>query len=238
MILWNTIRCGSVFALIILTVFVVACSSDDEPKIAPTAAIPTFAPIPVPTEKPLRWDSPPAMVVDTTKTYTAFVELKKGGEIEVELYASKVPVTVNNFVFLAKEGFYDGVTFHRVLNGFMAQTGDPSGIGSGGPGYRFENEFHADLRHTGPGILSMANAGVKIGKGTNGSQFFITFRETGFLDGLLPDGSPKNCNVDSCHSVFGKVIKGMDVVNSIKLRDPSSDIAPGDAIKTIRIEER
>ena len=238
MLAWNIVQRGSIIVLIILTMFVFACSSDDKNNVAPLAVNPTSEPVSVPTEKPLKWDSPPAMVVDSTKKYTAMIELKKGGEIEVELYASKVPATVNNFVFLAREGFYDGVTFHRVLKGFMAQTGDPTGTGTGGPGYRFDNEFHPDLRHTDPGILSMANAGVRNGKGTNGSQFFITFRDTGSLDGLLPDGSPKNCVTASCHSVFGKVVKGMDVVNSIKLRDPRTAIASGDIIKTIRIEER
>jgi cyclophilin family peptidyl-prolyl cis-trans isomerase len=179
------------------------------------------------------------MSIDTSKTYTAFIELEKGGEIEIELYADKVPNTVNNFVFLSRDGYYDGVTFHRVLEGFMAQTGDPTGTGTGDPGYRFDNEFHPDLRHTGPGILSMANAGMRSGKGTNGAQFFITFRETGFLDGLLPDGSDKNCSAkgESCHSVFGKVVNGMDIVNNLTLRDPGTATTDGDVITRIRIEE-
>ena len=105
-----------------------------------------------------QYNSPPEMKIDTAKEYKATIELEKGGEIVIELYADKVPSTVNNFVFLAKDGFYDGVTFHRVIPDFMAQTGDPTGTGMGGPGYRFEDEFDSSLTHDSPGILSMANA--------------------------------------------------------------------------------
>lgn len=167
----------------------------------------------------MQYSSPPEMAIDPKKNYTATMELEKGGEIVIELAAAKAPKTVNNFVFLCREGFYDGVTFHRVIPGFMAQAGDPTGSGSGGPGYRFEDEFHADLRHDGPGILSMANAGPN----TNGSQFFIVFAETRHLDDK--------------HAVFGKVTSGMDVVNDITVRDPQRAASPGDAIKTIRIDE-
>ena len=131
---------------------------------------------------------------------TATIQTSKGN-IELELTPDKTPVTVANFVNLAQHGFYNGVTFHRVLNDFMVQGGDPTGTGAGGPGYRFEDEFDPSLRHTGPGVLSMANAGP----GTNGSQFFITHVATPWLDGK--------------HSVFGKVIQGQDVVNSIKQGD-------------------
>ena len=240
----------------ILALAAVACGSEEEPvptpapasAPAPTAAPPsqpapqpTTPPAPAPTPEPEPasgppWDSPPDMVIDASKSYSAVFELEKGEEFEVELYADKVPRVVNNFVFLAREGFYDGVTFHRVLEGFMAQTGDPTGTGTGGPGYRFESEFHRDLSHDDAGILSMANAG---GLATNGSQFFITFRETAFLDHLNPDGSEKDCSQRgvSCHSIFGKVTDGMDVVNNITLRDPSSATTPGDVITTIRIVE-
>ena len=204
--------------------------------LAPAAGPPTQAPAPqTPSGPP--WDSPPDMVIDTSKSYSAVFELEKGEQFEVELYADKVPGVVNNFVFLAQEGFYDGVTFHRVLEGFMAQTGDPTGTGTGGPGYRFESEFHPDLSHDSAGILSMANAG---GLATNGSQFFITFRETAFLDHLNPDGSEKDCAQRgvSCHSIFGKVTgDGMDVVNNITLRNPSEATTPGDVITTIKIVE-
>ncbi len=183
-----------------------------------------------------QWDAPPPMTIDTNKDYMAVIELEKGGEIVIDLFEEGAPITVNNFVFLAREGFYDGVTFHRVLENFMAQTGDPTGTGGGGPGYRFNNELSPDLRHDGPGVLSMANAGSRNGQGTNGSQFFITFRETHFLDGYNLDGSEKDCEADSCHSVFGQVVEGMDVVMDIGLRDLGSATTPGDAIKTIRIE--
>ena len=163
------------------------------------------------------------MVIDPAKTYTATIEMAKGGEIAVQLFAAEAPVTVNNFVFLAREGYYDGVTFHRVIPGFMAQGGDPTGSGSGGPGYQFDDEFHPKLRHDAPGVLSMANAGSRGGRGTNGSQFFITFTPTPHLDDR--------------HSVFGKVTDGMDVVNAITVRDPMRARQPGDAMTTIRISE-
>ena len=131
---------------------------------------------------------------------TATIQTSKGN-IELELTPDKTPVTVANFVNLAQHGFYNGVTFHRVINDFMVQGGDPTGTGAGGPGYRFEDEFDSSLRHTGPGVLSMATAGP----GTNGSQFFITHVATPWLDGK--------------HTVFGNVMKGQDVVNSIKQGD-------------------
>lgn len=129
------------------------------------------------------------------------------GDIRVELYADQTPLTVANFVNLAKRGYYDGVTFHRVIANFMIQGGDPTGTGRGGPGYRFEDEFVSSLRHDGPGILSMANAGPR----TNGSQFFITHNATPHLDGK--------------HTVFGKVVDGMNVVNSIAQGDKMESIA-------------
>ncbi|MCX6026660.1 MAG: peptidylprolyl isomerase, partial [Chloroflexi bacterium] len=133
------------------------------------------------------------MAIDAKKHYSATFHTEKG-DFVVELFADRAPKTVNNFVFLAREGFYNGATFHRVIRDFMAQGGDPTGSGSGGPGYRFADEFHPGLRHDGPGVVSMANAGPN----TNGSQFFITHRATPHLDNK--------------HSVFGKVIKGMQVV--------------------------
>ena len=165
-----------------------------------------------------QYDSPPPMVIDPAKRYVATISTELG-DIVIELYADKAPVTVNNFVFLAREGYYDGVTFHRVIRDFMVQGGDPTGSGSGGPGYRFPDEFHPSLRHDGPGILSMANAGP----GTNGSQFFITHRETPHLDGR--------------HTVFGKVIEGMDVVYAIPERDPSRAREPGLAMNSVTVVE-
>jgi cyclophilin family peptidyl-prolyl cis-trans isomerase len=167
---------------------------------------------------PKRYSAPPAMVIDPQKHYTATFKTEKG-DFVVELYADKVPRTVNNFVFLARDKFYDGVTFHRVIRDFMAQGGDPTGTGTGGPGYKFADEFHPSLKHNGPGILSMANAGPN----TNGSQFFITHRATSHLDNK--------------HSVFGKVVKGMDVVLSIPDRDPGRAAQPGVKIITIEITE-
>ena len=171
----------------------------------------------------MKYASPPPMAIDQSKKYTATIEMAKGGEITIQLFAAEAPITVNNFVFLAREGYYDGVTFHRVIPGFMAQGGDPDGSGSGGPGYQFDDEFHPSLRHDSPGILSMANAGQRGGRGTNGSQFFITFVSTPHLDDR--------------HSVFGKVVDGMDVVNAIAVRDPMRQRTPGDAMTTIRIAE-
>ena len=166
-----------------------------------------------------QYDSPPAMTIDPSKSYTATFAMDGGGQFKVKLFAQEAPRTVNNFVFLARDGYYDGVTFHRVIPGFMAQSGDPTGTGSGGPGYRFEDEFHPSLRHSKPGILSMANAGPN----TNGSQFFITFIPTPHLD--------------NAHAVFGEVIEGMEVVNSITVRDPSTASTPGDVITSITITE-
>jgi peptidyl-prolyl cis-trans isomerase B (cyclophilin B) len=160
----------------------------------------------------------PSGTLDTTKAYTARIKTERG-DVVVELYADRAPLTVENFVNLARSGYYDGTTFHRVIPGFMAQGGDPTGTGTGGPGYQFADEFHPTLRHSGEGILSMANAGP----GTNGSQFFITLGPTPHLDDR--------------HSVFGRVIEGMDVVRSIRERDPQRDREPGDRIESIEITE-
>ena len=189
----------------------------------------------VPSE-PKHYSEPPPVTIDPDKKYTATFEMENAGRFVVELFANEALRTVNNFVFLAQEGFYDGVTFHRVIPGFMAQSGDPTGTGRGGPGYMFADEFSPALSHDGPGVLSMANAG---GIDTNGSQFFITFVETKFLDPFEADGMPKNCEASgvSCHLVFGRVIEGMEVVNGIAPRDPSAATTPGDAISSITIEE-
>ncbi|MGH2401426.1 MAG: peptidylprolyl isomerase [Candidatus Limnocylindria bacterium] len=162
--------------------------------------------------------SPPSGELDLAKKYSARFKTEKG-DIVVELYADRAPLTVENFINLARAGFYDGTTFHRVIPGFMAQGGDPTGTGTGGPGYQFGDEFHASLRHDAPGVLSMANAGP----GTNGSQFFITHGPTPHLDNK--------------HTVFGRVTEGMDVVNALRERDPQRDRNPGDRIDTIEISE-
>lgn len=150
------------------------------------------------------------MQIDPANSYTATIKTNRG-DIIIDLYADKAPRTVNNFVALARDSFYDGVTFHRVIKDFMIQTGDPTGTGRGGPGYRFADEFHPNLIHDGPGVLSMANAGPN----TNGSQFFITHVATDWLDNK--------------HAVFGKVRRGQDVVDAIQ---------QGDVMESVEIEER
>jgi len=157
-----------------------------------------------------QWSTPPEMQIDPTKTYKIVMGTTKG-EIELELYPEHAPKTVNNFVFLAKEGYYDGLSFHRVINDFMVQGGDPTGIGSGGPGYRFEDEFAGNPLTHERCVISMANAGP----GTNGSQFFITHSPQPHLNGR--------------HTVFGKVVKGEDVVDAI---------AQGDKMNKVTAEEK
>lgn len=155
--------------------------------------------------------------------YYAFIELEDQngetmGKVKIELYADKTPKTVQNFIDLSNSGFYDGIIFHRVIPGFMAQTGDPDGTGSGGPGYTFEDEFHPSLSHDSAGILSMANRGPN----TNGSQFFITY-------GPQP-------HLDNMHSVFGKVVEGLELIEAIPPRDPSMINDP--SVKMVGIEIR
>lgn len=210
-----------------------ACSSDDEPE--PTSVpIPTVAPTTAPVGS-VTGLTPPDGSLDTSKDYTAVIELEKGGEIEIKLFDDLVPTIVENFVNLSRAGYYDGVTFHRVIADFMAQGGDPTGTGGGDPGYKFADEFHVDARHSKPGIISMANSGAN----SNGSQFFITLVATPFLDAFDESDQLKNCasRSVSCHAVFGEVVAGMDVVNNIRIRDPGTDPGPGDAISTIRIVE-
>ena len=149
------------------------------------------------------------MSIDTAKKFTATLETSRGS-IVVDLFPSDAPKTVNNFVFLARDGFYDGTVFHRVLPDFMIQGGDPTGTGRGGPGYRFEDETKGNPHKHQVGSLSMANAGPN----TNGSQFFVTHVVTGWLDGK--------------HTVFGQVRSGQDIVNAIK---------QGDTLKSVKIEE-
>ncbi|MFH1935300.1 MAG: peptidylprolyl isomerase [Pseudomonadota bacterium] len=146
------------------------------------------------------WDSPPAMQIDPQTTYRITIGTNRG-DMELELYPEYAPKTVNNFVFLAQEGFYDGVVFHRVINDFMIQGGDPTGTGSGGPGYKFEDEVAENPMRHETGVISMANAGPN----TNGSQFFITHSPQPHLDGM--------------HTVFGKVVEGLEIVNTIQQGD-------------------
>lgn len=163
----------------------------------------------------------PPMSIDPLKQYTATLKTVKG-DIVIQFFADKAPLAVNSFIFLAREGWYDGVTFHIVVPGLLAQAGDPSGTGYGGPGYAFSNEISPDLKFDRPGLVAMANAGAD----SNMSQFFITFAPLPQLDGKL--------------TIFGKVISGMDVAQKLSPRDPSKspDLPPGDAILSVRIEEK
>jgi cyclophilin family peptidyl-prolyl cis-trans isomerase len=154
-----------------------------------------------------KYSKPFDLKIDVTKPHTATLETNRG-TIVLKLYATQAPITVNNFVCLAQDGYYDGVTFHRVIKDFMIQGGDPTGTGRGGPGYTFRDEFDPKLKHDKPGVLSMANAGP----GTNGSQFFITHVPTPWLNGK--------------HSIFGQVVQGQDVVNTIE---------QGDVMLTVKI---
>jgi cyclophilin family peptidyl-prolyl cis-trans isomerase len=165
-----------------------------------------------------RYDRPPEMALKPGHEYHANFVTEKG-PVRVRLFADEAPHTVNNFVSLARDGYFDGTTFHRVIPDFMAQGGDPTGTGTGGPGYTIPDEFSPDLRHDRPGILSMANAGPN----TGGSQFFITYVATPWLDDR--------------HAVFGEVVDGMEVVGAIRERDPQRDREPGDGIERVEIEE-
>ncbi len=168
----------------------------------------------------LSYDAYPPMIIDPTREYFATVKMAQGGEFTIQLFPDKAPKTVNSFVFLAQQGYFDGLTFHRVLEGFMAQGGDPTGTGGGGPGYEFENE-DSDLTFDKAGVVAMANAG----RDTNGSQFFITFGPTPHLNGG--------------YTIFGQVIEGMDVVNAITLRNPDESPAfTGDAMESVTITEQ
>jgi peptidylprolyl isomerase len=168
-----------------------------------------------------QYSAAPPMSIDVNKQYIATFKMENGGEFKAQLFDEQAPITVNNFVFLARQGFYNGITFHRVLEGFMAQGGDPTGTGMGGPGYQFEDEFSPDLTFDRPGLLAMANSGPN----TNGSQFFITYDATPHLNNL--------------HTIFGEVIEGMDVVDNLTRRNPDANPDfQGDVIETIEITEQ
>jgi cyclophilin family peptidyl-prolyl cis-trans isomerase len=190
---------------------------EPEPDLAPDEPQDDITQRKAPEVKIMQWDSPPAMTIDPSKKYTAVMETEKGTMV-IQLFAKDVPITVNNFVFLAREGYYDGTTFHRVIPGFMAQGGDQTGTGRGGPGYRFEDEF-TEHQHDA-GALSMANAGPN----TNGSQYFICYTAQHGLDGR--------------HSVFGQLVEGMDVLKNITPRDPTRNPDfEGDKIIKLTIKE-
>ncbi len=177
----------------------------------------------VPTASVKHWSQPPAMQIDVNKSYTATLHTSKG-DIVIQLLPKSAPLAVNSFVFLARQGYFDGVTFHRVLPGFVAQGGDPTGSGTGGPGYQFASEIDPALKFDGPGIVAMANAGP--GTNTNGSQFFITYAAQSALNGG--------------YTIFGRVTSGMDVAKNLTPRDPSQNpnAPPGDAITSVAIVEK
>lgn len=173
-----------------------------------------------PAERNDYFSEAPPMTIDTAKDYEAVIRMADGGEMRLRLFDDEAPQTVNNFVFLANQGFYDGTTFHRVLEDFMAQGGDPTGTGGGGPGYAYDNEIISGMSFDRRGLLAMANAGPN----TNGSQFFITFAPATHLDGS--------------YSLFGELIEGDEVLGGITLRDPATATTPGDTISEIVIVEQ
>lgn len=222
-------RLKYLMAAVLLLLFIAACGPA-RPPVTTAVAEPTPEVIQSPAEAlqppagPVvsngqQWPSPPPMTIDPNRVYRATFRTEKG-DIVTELFANRTPVTVNNLVFLAREGFYDNTTFHRVIEEFMAQGGDPTGSGMGGPGYRFEDEIIENLTFDEPGLLAMANSGPA----TNGSQFFITLAPTPWLNGR--------------HTIFGKVIEGMDVLDDLTRRDPQQNFDfAGDVLQTVIIED-
>lgn len=192
---------------VVMAVWLVACKATN--NLPPGEAGPP----------PKSWSEPPAMTIDPSRRYAAVLHTNKG-DIRIELLAADAPQTVNSFVFLARQGFYDGVTFHRVIPGFVAQGGDPTGTGTGGPGYMFRNEDNK-LSFNQAGMVAMANAG----RNTNGSQFFITYAALPHLNGG--------------YTIFGRVVAGMDVATALTPRDPDAipEPPPGDRIESVAIEE-
>jgi cyclophilin family peptidyl-prolyl cis-trans isomerase len=184
-----------------------------------TTALSGYTPVPAAPDRTTRFSAADE-VLEAGKDYRAEIVTNRG-RIVVDLFQDETPATVNNFVFLALQRYYDGIVFHRVLEDFMAQTGDPTGTGTGGPGYRFGDEIVPGLGHDGKGVLSMANAGP----GTNGSQFFITFTATPWLDGK--------------HTVFGRVIDGASVLDAITRVDPGKRGGPApDVIEEVVVHAR
>ncbi len=207
-------RYNVVFALALFVLGSSAVAACDSPR--NEAAEPSEAEVP---GAALQWSSPPAMQIDPSKSYVAVFKTENG-DVRVRLLPRQAPVTVNNFVFLARQGYYNNTTFHRVLPGFMAQGGDPTGTGAGGPGYTFEDEFDQALQFDRPGLLAMANRGPN----TNGGQFFITYAPTPHLNGL--------------HTIFGEVVEGAEVLNSLTPRDPQDNPDyQGDTLVSVEIIE-
>lgn len=233
---WIASRCsGAIVALLLLSVLAACSGFSDQPSndtesglepTAPPAA--TLEPITTngaaaglePAARNGMYSDVPDMDIDPSKYYYATFKTEKG-DMRVQLFADHAPLTVNNFVFLARDGFYDNTTFHRVLEDFMAQAGDPTGSGLGGPGYQFRDEIVPGVAFDRAGLLAMANSGPN----TNGSQFFITFAETPWLNGN--------------HTIFGEILEGMEVLNALTRRDPQqAPDSPGDLLITVEIEER
>ncbi|MFQ5408862.1 MAG: peptidylprolyl isomerase [Anaerolineales bacterium] len=208
----NWLVIGGIVIVVGLAAFLSLGQSDNEPAASSDGTAANAGTV-------LSWDAPPPMTIDTSKSYTATLTTD-AGDIVVELFDDLAPVTVNNFVFLANQGFYDNTTFHRVISGFMAQGGDPTATGAGGPGYRFEDELDTGLEFDRAGLLAMANSGPN----TNGSQFFITYAPTPHLNGL--------------HTIFGEVTEGLDVALALKERDPQAAAGPGSALIAVTIDER
>ena len=216
----NLIIGGVVVALLVLIAAILLLNREPESSASTEATGDRPLATLTPAERADYFTEAPAMTIDTAKQYEAIIRMVGGGEMRFTLFDDEAPIAVNNFVFLANQGFYDGTTFHRVLTDFMAQGGDPAGTGGGGPGYTFEDELDTGFTFDRRGLLAMANSGVN----TNGSQFFITFVETPHLDGL--------------HTIFGELIEGDDVLSGLTLRDPDTATAPGDVIDEIVIVER
>ncbi|MDP2995038.1 MAG: peptidylprolyl isomerase [Anaerolineales bacterium] len=206
------ITAGIIIAILAAALWLVVTTQQAKP--AATAATPEL----VGTKQ---YSAAPPMLIDVTKQYFATVKMAKDEEFVIQLYPDKAPITVNSFVFLARQGYFDGVTFHRVLEGFMAQGGDPTGTGSSGPGYTFANEVN-DMKFDKAGVVAMANTGQP---NSNGSQFFILFGPYGLSE--------------SDYTIFGQVISGMEVVNGITRRDPDQNPTfTGDVIESITITEK
>jgi len=218
-------------ALLALTVVMAGCGQKSSEgggtggAAQPTASVaPSAAPTPTATKPAKSWPQAPAMQIDPAKKYTAEVKTSKGS-FTIELFADKAPQTVNNFVFLAKEGFYDGITFHRIIKSFMIQTGDPTGTGSGGPGYKFNDELPPAMPYT-PGVVAMANAGPN----TNGSQFFICTGNQAINLNQIPN-----------FTVFGQLISGKETVQAIEdtpvtLNPRSTDTSPSMPTEKVTID--
>jgi len=213
-----------VVLIVVAVIWVLVASQTSQPATA--SVVPTPAPATAASSaaacqvKPMQFSAAPAMQIDVKKQYFATVTMAGGGQFVMQLYPDKAPITVNSFVFLVKQGYFNCVTFHRVIDGFMAQGGDQTGTGNGGPGYQFNNETN-DLLFNKAGVVAMANSGPN----TNGSQFFITFGPVGLAE--------------SDYTIFGQVISGMAVVNGITRRDPNQNPNfTGDVIQSVTISSK